>query len=72
VVAPPDLPVLRQVLGDIPHGVPVTIQPEYYSYGADAEAKFFEWVRDNLRDRRDVRVLPQLHRLIWPRVDKGV
>ncbi len=72
VVTPEDLPHLLNVLNSIPQDIPVTVQPEYYSYGAGGAAELSEWVKAHLQDRANIRVLPQLHRLLWPDRDRKV
>jgi|SRR3990172_7538935 len=72
VVSPEDLPHLLKTVKEIPLSIPITIQPEYNSYGAEGAVDLSEWVKTHLQNHINIRVLPQLHRLIWPSRDRGV
>jgi len=72
VVSPEDLPHLLKTVKEIPLNIPITIQPEYNSYGAEGAVDLSEWVKTHLQNHVNIRVLPQLHRLIWPSRDRGV
>ncbi len=72
VVTPEDLPQLSKTIKEIPLNIPVTIQPEYNSYGAEGAVYLYEWVKTHLQNRVNIRILPQLHRLIWPSQERGV
>jgi 7-carboxy-7-deazaguanine synthase len=72
VVTPEDLPYLSRKIEEIPQVIPIIIQPEYSSYGAMGTVKLVNWVKSNLKNHANIRVLPQLHRLIWPNKNRGV
>jgi 7-carboxy-7-deazaguanine synthase len=72
VVSHEDLPYLLKTVKEIPMTIPVTIQPEYNSYGTSGAVYLSEWVKTHLQNHVNIRVLPQLHRLIWPNRERGV
>ncbi|MBV8338518.1 MAG: hypothetical protein JO343_01075, partial [Candidatus Eremiobacteraeota bacterium] len=66
--------LLGDLAGDLPPSTPIVLQPESGRAGnCDCYVRFLEWLtttvlRDPAWRAYDVRVLPQLHYLLW----KGV
>jgi 7-carboxy-7-deazaguanine synthase len=61
-----DLLYLSLFIRNIPQNIPITLQPEYFSYGPNGVTELSDWVTHNLQDKAKIRILPQLHKLLWP------
>jgi len=72
VVMPEDLRFTRSLLDKISTDIPVTIQPEFNSYSGSITVDLFMLIINNFKERKNIRVLPQLHKILWPNIDRGI
>ena len=78
---PNDLRFVEKWLKKIPKDIKITISPvikneihdgsDFYFAVSTSLRSLSEWVKD-LDTGHDIRLLPQLHKIIWPDVKKGV
>ena len=72
VVMPEDLRFTRSLLDKISTDIPVTIQPEFNIYSSSITVDLFMLIINNFKERKNIRVLPQLHKILWPNIDRGI
>ena len=72
VVMPEDLRFTRSLLDKISTDIPVTIQPEFNSYSGSITVDLFMLIINNFKERKNIRVLPQLHKILWPNIYRGI